>query len=138
MVRRWAWVAAAGLLGACNEAPRPVASAASEAVPPAHYAGTGVLLGGRGCPGTIGVPFQVTLTLADGTARIPLGQRALEGRVGPNGDLAALRWVGDRDVTREDSRGRVDAERFVLDYAFDWQSRGMQGCAFRYEGRRAG
>jgi hypothetical protein len=102
-----------------------------------QFEGTGVLLSGQNCSGTVGQPFAVAMTIAGGQARMPLfrGTRALAGPVGADGALDAIRWQGD-SVATEASLGRVTATGFVPDYRYDWPQAHAVGCSFRYEGRR--
>jgi hypothetical protein len=103
-----------------------------------QYAGTGVLLSGTRCAGTAGVPFPVSMTVANGRAHMPLigGTRGLAGPVGAAGSLDRLAWEGDTGVAGRSS-GRIADGRFVLDYTYDWPARSAVGCTYRYEGRRA-
>jgi hypothetical protein len=73
---------------------------------------------------------SVEMVVSHGQARVALTSNAIQGPVGPDGDLGALRWSGRDPVERpSSSSGRITGESFTLRYTHD-------NCTYRLEGRR--
>ena len=72
----------------------------------------------------------VEMVVRGGQARVALTSNAIQGPVGPDGDLGALRWSGREPVERPPSAsGRIAGDAFALRYTHD-------NCTYRFEGRR--
>ena len=73
---------------------------------------------------------SVEMVVRGGQARVALTSNAIQGPVGPDGDLGALRWSGREPVERPPSAsGRIAGDAFALRYTHD-------NCTYRFEGRR--
>jgi len=62
-------------------------------------------------------------------ANIALTSNAIQGPVGRDGDLGALRWSGRDPTEKVASSGGIVGDRFALDYTHD-------NCVYRFEGAR--
>jgi hypothetical protein len=73
---------------------------------------------------------SVEMVVSRGQARVVLTSNAIQGPVGSDGDLGALRWSGRDPVERPSaSSGRITGESFTLQYTHD-------NCIYRLDGRR--
>ncbi len=93
------------------------------------YSGSGrVVEGPRYCGDATGE--AVAMVVRGGQARIALTSNAIEGPVGSDGDLSALRWSGRETLFRPpSSQGRITGNAYRLRYTHDH-------CTYEMEGRR--
>lgn len=129
-------LAAVAWLSSCAPADRagPIGQAGSQ---DGRYTATGGFVSGS--PGCFRLdrPLQVTLTVTNGQAQLPLrGGRLsgmMSGLVGPDGRLDGLRWTGTSGVVARTS-GQVSGGAMALEYRYDYAPDGAADCLYRYQG----